>query len=199
MAGLNKVLAEHRGEILLFETWKPKDSWKGRQRFLGEYRVLKCDWTPGSGSRKGDRLLVFSLVPVETMPNDAQLSIAARVEDDIAVLRAEAVAAGQPVAPVRATRSEYGCRSVCVARYVLARANGVCKACKESAPFKRVEGTWYLEAHRTRQLADKGPDDIMHVAAICPNCHREAHLGPDIDGFREKVEKLIAEKEGANR
>jgi 5-methylcytosine-specific restriction protein A len=196
LAGANKVLTEHQGEVLLFEIWKPRNSWKGRQRFLGEYRVLGYEWTPGSSSRKGDRLLVFSLVPFESMPNDGQLPVAATTGDDIAVLRAEAVAAGRLNAPVYATKSEYRARSLSVARYVLARANGICEACKKPAPFKRVDGTPYLEVHHTRRLADEGPDDIVHVAGICPNYHREAHFGPDIDGLRANLEKLVAEKEG---
>lgn len=195
----NKVLAEHQGIVLIFETWKPRNSWKGRQRFLGEYRMLGYQWQVGSDSRQGDRLLVFSLVPVENVPRHDLVGTTAATAGDIAALRAEAVAAGQPVVPARATRAEYRSRSVSVARYVLARAGGVCEACETPAPFTRPDGTPYLEIHHTRCLADEGPDDIAHVAGICPNCHREAHFGPDTTVFRDRLEKAIASKERLHR
>jgi 5-methylcytosine-specific restriction protein A len=195
LSGSNKILALHQGIVLLFFTWKTKKSWKGRQRFLGEFRVLGYDWIEGIGSRQGNHLLVFSLLPAENILSDDQGQVFAGTYTDIMGLRDAAIAAGQPVVPSHTTPSTYRSRSAVVARYVLARAAGNCEACGRLAPFHRVNGTPFIEVHHTRRIADEGPDDIHHVSGICPNCHREAHFGPDIHGFREKIEKIVAEKE----
>lgn len=61
---------------------------------------------------------------------------------------------------------------------VLARAKGVCQACKKSAPFrKKSNGKPYLEVHHAKQLADGGEDTVENAIAVCPNCHRKAHYG----------------------
>ncbi len=199
LARANKVLANHRGIVLLFETWKPKNTWKGKQRFLGEFTVLGFDWFSGSGTREGDRLLVFSLLPAAglTMPRQAP-DIRYEELNDIAVLRSKAIEASRESTPARMTLAEYRTRSLVVARYVLARARGTCEACGKPAPFIRPNGTPFLEVHHTRRLADDGPDDIMHVAALCPNCHREAHLGANVNRFRENLEEKIKVKERGN-
>lgn len=61
---------------------------------------------------------------------------------------------------------------------VLIKANGICERCQNPAPFKRASnGTPYLEVHHKRRLADGGEDTIDNAIALCPNCHRELHLG----------------------
>lgn len=63
---------------------------------------------------------------------------------------------------------------------VLDRADGFCERCKSQAPFIRVSnGTPYLEVHHRIQLADGGEDSTDNAIAICPNCHRELHYGPN--------------------
>lgn len=194
----NKLLSEHQGIVLLFETWKPKNSWKGKQRFLGEYKVIGHEWKTGQGIRQADQLIIFSLVPIENFFGDYQLHISSKEGIDLASLRADAINASQTIVFPHPTRSEYRARSARVARYVLARSNGICESCNKKAPFSRNDGSPYLEVHHTSRLADEGPDDILHVAGICPNCHREAHFGPEVTLFRDKLEKLIAEKERDN-
>ena len=61
---------------------------------------------------------------------------------------------------------------------VLKRANGICEKCKSPAPFKRAkDGTPYLEVHHWKLLAQGGKDRVDNAGALCPNCHREVHLG----------------------
>jgi 5-methylcytosine-specific restriction protein A len=199
MTGSNKVLAEHRGVVLLFETWKPQKTWKGKQRFLGEYGVVGYEGVEGRGSRDGDRLLLFSLIPVTNIPRAELILLASKVNIDLAQLRVDAIEAGRVVVPTFLSSANYRLRSATVARYVLARAHNTCEACLKQAPFYRSDGTAFLEIHHTRRLADDGPDDIMHVAAICPNCHREAHFGADVAELRHRLEKTIADKEGELR
>ncbi|CAJ1314747.1 NUDIX domain-containing protein [Paenibacillus nuruki] len=61
---------------------------------------------------------------------------------------------------------------------VLRRANGICENCLQKAPFIRASNnTAYLEVHHIIPLADGGEDTLENAIAVCPNCHREAHLG----------------------
>ncbi|MGF9906130.1 NUDIX domain-containing protein [Brevibacillus porteri] len=64
---------------------------------------------------------------------------------------------------------------------VLNRANGVCEGCKKPSPFLRKNDlTPYLEVHHVIPLAEGGDDTIENAKALCPNCHREAHHGADV-------------------
>lgn len=58
---------------------------------------------------------------------------------------------------------------------VLARANGYCENCKLPAPFRRRNGTPYLEVHHKKPLSEGGEDTVKNAIALCPNCHRYAH------------------------
>lgn len=85
-------------------------------------------------------------------------------------------------------------RNPSVVAYVLKRASGICELCKSPAPFKKQDGTPYLEVHHWTPLADGGEDTIQNAAALCPNCHKQAHFGvnaPEIkllkDQFNNKV------------
>lgn len=61
-------------------------------------------------------------------------------------------------------------------------ADGKCQFCGKEAPFVDKQGAPYLEAHHVIRLADGGRDAIDNVVAICPNCHRKAHvLNDEID------------------
>lgn len=53
---------------------------------------------------------------------------------------------------------------------------GYCEACGQRS-FQRSDGSWYLETHHVLALADGGKDSTDNVAAVCPQCHREAHYG----------------------
>jgi 5-methylcytosine-specific restriction protein A len=62
---------------------------------------------------------------------------------------------------------------------VLFRANGICEACDDAAPFERnTDKTPYLEVHHKTPLSKDGPDTVENAVALCPNCHRSEHSGP---------------------
>ncbi|RKQ90455.1 5-methylcytosine-specific restriction protein A [Solirubrobacter pauli] len=82
-------------------------------------------------------------------------------------------------------------RSRALRIYVLRRANGVCEACEEAAPFKTPDGRPFLEAHHTRRLSDGGLDDPRWVIAICPNCHRRAHYAEDAETFNNGLKTRL--------
>lgn len=67
----------------------------------------------------------------------------------------------------------------------LFRANGICDRCQSPAPFNRkTNGRPFLEVHHTIPLAEGGLDLVENTQALCPNCHREAHLGENWAEFR---------------
>ncbi|WP_414449152.1 HNH endonuclease [Burkholderia sp. 22PA0099] len=49
--------------------------------------------------------------------------------------------------------------------------------CERPAPFRRPNGSPYLEVHHRVRLADGGDDTVENAIALCPNCHREHHFG----------------------
>lgn len=71
----------------------------------------------------------------------------------------------------------------------LFRANGICELCKQPAPFRKPDGTPYLEVHHWTPLADGGDDTIKNAAALCPNCHKEAHFGLNSETIRTNRSK----------
>jgi len=85
-------------------------------------------------------------------------------------------------------------RDPLVKAWVLKNANGFCEACLSSAPFKREDGSPYLEVHHLVPLSEGGADTINNALAVCPNCHRQLHHGEDkaclIADIRSKVSRL---------
>jgi 5-methylcytosine-specific restriction enzyme A len=75
--------------------------------------------------------------------------------------------------------------------WVLEYAKGVCEACGKPGPFKTKAGDDFLEVHHVKKLAEGGPDTIENAIAVCPNCHREAHIGPDVPGWSLAVYERI--------
>ena len=60
----------------------------------------------------------------------------------------------------------------------LRRANGYCEKCGCKAPFiRKSDNTPYLEVHHIVPLSEGGDDNLENTIALCPNCHRELHLG----------------------
>jgi 5-methylcytosine-specific restriction protein A len=86
-------------------------------------------------------------------------------------------------------------RSRLICAYVFARANGICECCGSPAPFSRVDGTPYLEAHHIRRLTDGGPDDPRTMIGVCPNCHRRAHSGGDRTELNDRMLRIVSDLE----
>ena len=74
-----------------------------------------------------------------------------------------------------------------IVKWLLNNANGKCESCDNDAPFKRRDGSPFLEIHHLRRLADKGSDTITNAIAVCPNCHRELHYGENRDSKLNKL------------
>lgn len=126
------------------------------------------------------RAIVFELRTLEGVVEVAEARVPPTNGASLDELRGFALAAASTSAqmPSVGRRSIYQ-RSNDVRSYVLARANGVCEGCGAPAPFKRVDGTPYLEPHHLRRISDGGPDHPLHVICLCPNCHRRVHFSFD--------------------
>lgn len=152
--------------------------------YLGEYIYLDHYEANGKDREGQDRkIIVFKLFREgdwSALSDAVQNDEGTTVTTDLTAARALAMAAatGQKVAgaPTKGSRNLYA-RSKTVRDYVLLRANGQCELCSSPAPFLKTDGTPYLEPHHTTRVSDGGPDHPMHVAAICPSCHREIHFG----------------------
>jgi 5-methylcytosine-specific restriction protein A len=137
------------------------------------------------------RAIVFHLVPVLTaLPEPIEENNARPLDQ----LRKDALDAGSE-APDRKTSkalSTYFVRSIAIRDYALARAKGKCECCSQNAPFKTSANNPFLEIHHIRRLSDGGPDKPSAVAAVCPNCHREAHHGEYSKSLNAKLLQKIS-------
>ncbi|MDD3517997.1 MAG: HNH endonuclease signature motif containing protein [Chromatiales bacterium] len=82
-------------------------------------------------------------------------------------------------------------RDMTVRSWIQQNAAGVCEGCGKLAPFVAEDGTPFLEVHHIRSLADGGSDKITNTVALCPNCHRRAHLSRDRDEFKALLYKSV--------
>lgn len=82
-----------------------------------------------------------------------------------------------------------------VRAWVLQRAEGRCELCASPAPFFDHFQTPYLESHHIITLASGGPDTPKNTAALCPNCHRELHVGLDRVAKSRVLSELVLVKE----
>jgi hypothetical protein len=74
-----------------------------------------------------------------------------------------------------------------VVAWVLVKADGRCECCNADAPFERPNGRPYLEVHHVRTLATGGADKVENAVALCPNCHRAAHLSKK----RREIQRIL--------
>jgi 5-methylcytosine-specific restriction enzyme A len=202
----NPKLLDPNRVVLLFRTHYINSGGKreSRERFVGPYLVGGWDYEiPKSGKRKGHRLIAVRLFPIDAgvpsatdvpSADDAGSDSSKRV-DDLDLLREEAARRGGEPLRGPISRSEYRRASRLIRLYAEMRANGTCEYRGCTAPFTRPNGKPYLEVHHIFRLADDGPDLPANVAALCPNCHREAHFGPATSRLRDALAAQIATKE----
>ena len=200
LRGGNAAILHHTrdGEDLhLFEA-----SGRGHVRYVGQVVCIGCEERPAPDhDGQSRRAFVFRLAPLDAVsaaplpaeqatPSPGGLWIMGM--DELRRLARES----SRVAPgTRQTTQTVWERSDAVRVYVLRRAGGPCEGCGEPAPFRRRDGTPYLEPHHIRRLSDGGPDDPACVAAVCPNCHRRAHYGGDGPHFNDQLAAYVKELE----
>lgn len=110
-------------------------------------------------------------------------------------LRARALSCARLHVLPKKRSANYRVGSLAIHLYVQRRANGQCEGCGAAAPFRKSNGSPYLEPHHTTRLADDGPDHPAHVIALCPNCHRRAHYAGDAKGFNGLLRRRLTKRE----
>lgn len=198
----NKAIRDHAldgKDLLLFEALK-----RGQLRARGSFNCAGFSYQQ-SPDREGDqrRAIVFHLMPLGGDPGSGSGSeelpepAGPPGENGLAELRRRAYAAAGPAREITgaAAPANYYARSRAVRIYVLNRAAGRCEGCRQTAPFTSSLGTPYLEPHHIRRLTDKGPDDPRYMAALCPNCHREAHYGAHGQALNRRLQQQVTAKE----
>ncbi|WP_316778914.1 HNH endonuclease signature motif containing protein [Pedobacter antarcticus] len=203
----NSIITSKEKNILLFTTReltskevKELGSRHKKYKFEGVFDFLSWDYQiQNGGSRDGDRLIVIKLIEAANIFNGLKF------EDDLEPIQVENLI--QLLAKIDKnnittekgiTVTEYRRRSGLVKKYALMRADGKCELCRNKAPFKTKTGLPYLEVHHIFKLADDGPDHPNNVAALCPNCHREAHFGFDIESVRDNLSEIVSLENNGN-
>jgi len=187
--------AQNGKDLHLFEYVR-----KGEVRYVGQMVCSGFHESRGPDLHGSDRrLIVFELTPADGLEH------AVALPDDEAgqklwqipllSLRARATAAASATATPKERLALYRYRSHAIKVYAQRRADGVCEACGEPAPFRTSGGRPYLETHHIHRLSDGGPDDPESVAALCPNCHRRVHHGEDGLVFNKALAAAIGKKE----
>lgn len=180
----NKDIRDHKAngkDILLFEYNKKRTGVK----FSGLFECDSWNYTECKDTQENMRQgIIFNLFRVSFAQDSDHEIISSEVgqkEESLEQLRAKAIKSSEISGQRQQSDSKKSWfkRSEDVKKYVLKRANGICEACDQPAPFKKRNGEPYLEPHHTKRLADEGPDHPQWVGAICPTCHRRIHSGVD--------------------
>lgn len=200
----NSMLSKGERNVLLFSTREPTSKEKlnqgngnKRYKFEGIFDVLSWRfYEPVTGDRIGDKLIEYHLIPANNIFNDFEvdsldITPGTNLLEDILLKLRKSV-------PKDKTSNQYSVqeyiqRSSLVKKYALTRANGYCELCKKPSPFTTTKGFPFLEVHHILKLADDGPDNPENVAALCPNCHREAHFGLRKDNIKSVlIESIVS-------
>ena len=106
---------------------------------------------------------MFGLVPLEAF---AGYSYASEDDDEteemqnksLSEQRTQAMKAASSASRSSPGKPKQTCYQISkeVSKYILARANGECEACKQQAPFMIKKRLPYLEPHYIRRLSDGG-------------------------------------------
>ena len=198
----NRAIVDHQSngkELHLFKTAE-----RGFVRYMGQATYVD-QRRQAAPDRTGNprSVIVFELaveaalpgVPVVPEPVGPTVFIRRLWSESLEELRARALRVSPGKAtPAERKRNVYQ-RSEAVKVYVLRRSNGICEGCKQPAPFKRPDGSYYLEPHHIRCVSDSGPDHPRWVAALCPNCHRRVHSSEDRTSFNKSLAATISELE----
>jgi 5-methylcytosine-specific restriction enzyme A len=203
--GGNKAIRDHAADgkdLLLFQALGKSKPY----RYLGRFACQDWEMVQAPDRENHTRdAIVFLLAKLDEERADKDLVEEAPSAEpeppatSVSELRRQAYLAAAPRASGRSVRAEKTVyqRADAVRRYVLARAKGICEACREPAPFDRKTGGPYLEPHHTRRVSDGGPDHPRWVAALCPNCHSQIHFGLGGEDLNRRVEAFLGEAEPA--
>ena len=184
MTGRNANLVNHvldHRDIHLF-----KKSGSGSVTYMGQMIYLDHEVLNEDFKGIPRKTIVFRLVPFESVGlpfMNQEKDTAANL--DLLKKRADGSASND--AFTRLALIKIFERSKEVHDIAIARAGGRCEYCQRDAPFLDLKDKPFLEVHHILRLSDGGPDDPQYVAALCPNCHRQAHYGRDSKFINESL------------
>ncbi|HGM5414066.1 TPA: HNH endonuclease [Serratia marcescens] len=196
----NKDIRDHKEngkDILLFEYNKKRTGVKFSGLFeCDSWNYIECKDTQ-ENMRQGIIFNLFRVSSAQDSDHEIISSELGQKEESLEQLRAKAIKSSEISGQRQQSDSKKSWfkRSEDVKKYVLKRANGICEACDQPAPFKKRNGDPYLEPHHTKRLADEGPDHPQWVGAICPTCHRRIHSGVDGKAVNKKLMVKLELKE----
>jgi 5-methylcytosine-specific restriction enzyme A len=192
----NRAIRDHALEGKDIHLFQALGKGKG-YRYLGRFACSTWEFRRGTDVNGEARwVIVFHLLQPED-DDEPISSTASRASLDRLRQHALDAASNAGQRKPREARRIYHERSAAVREYVLARAAGACESCGQLAPFRRKDGTAYLEPHHTRRLSDGGPDHHRWVGAVCPNCHREMHHGAEGEGKNRRLQQHLGVLEQA--
>ncbi|MBO9682854.1 MAG: HNH endonuclease [Flavisolibacter sp.] len=205
----NALLTNGERSVLFFTTREPKavevkerGSNKKLYKFVGIFEVASWDYfIPEAGKRKGNKLVRYLLVPANNIIDTHSGNLNQNEERNLSLSDLKKKLENKSAKPEKGISSskEYFKRSETIIAYAKARANGLCECCGKPAPFVDSSNLPFLEVHHIFRLADDGPDEPENVAAICPNCHREAHYGNKKEEIKLRLVEIISKKESLLR
>jgi hypothetical protein len=102
---------------------------------------------------------------------------------------------GSKGAPLKSTVSVITYqRSALVVAITKLRAGWRCEVAECASPVAfNTEEEPIVEVHHLERLADGGPDTLENTVCVCPNHHRELHLGRRAKELRRALEQLRAQ------
>jgi len=199
MKGGNKAILNHSKDgktIYVFEqTRKAHVRCIGTAEYIDHHEEQKPD-TDGNLRRAYIFHLEINSIAVSNVAEEpptyfsTDLSTLKQKRGDISALRDAALQHSSQRSTVQEKVALTAYRAEAIKLYVKARANGICEGCKKDAPFNSKKGP-YLECHHLYRLADGGPDHPENVIALCPNCHRRAHLSTDHSDFNAQLMDIV--------
>jgi 5-methylcytosine-specific restriction protein A len=179
----NRAIRDHSKDgksLLLFRKTRQGLRFVAEMLYAGHHVVRAPDTT---GAERD--AIVFELRPLEAVLETVEAQPVVDAPASLDLLRARALEAAD-IAPATTAgpRTIYE-RSRAVRAWVLARAGENCEGCADAAPFRRPDGSPYLEPHHIRRVSDGGPDHPAFVIALCPTCHRRVHAGADGPAYNQ--------------
>jgi len=199
----NRTLSESGSsnvEIHLFEVFEEKEYF-----YQGQVKLKSKPYQERQTDENGDSRSVW-MFPLELINNsparidfktiESLGSVKKKKTSKIAPNRLKEMVENQPKSTPskRTTTSETYERDEKVVRYALLRSDGFCELCDKPAPFKKKDGSPFLEVHHIDFLSNGGDDSIDNVSALCPNCHRKMHalaIQSDISKLKSKALKKL--------
>ncbi|MFT7827043.1 HNH endonuclease [Priestia megaterium] len=194
----NKALKDHienSKDIYLLESL----GGKGLYRFVSQLTCIGYHFAQGIDKLNNSRtMIIFEFEKTNKVSQDSE-NIEKEIEstnlEELRKLAKNAANNSSTMTTLQERKTTIRKRGAAIKKYALVRAEGICEACEQFAPFYTTKDEPFLEVHHLTRLSDGGLDHPEHVAAICPNCHKRVHHSKDGKEYNDQLIKKIKEKE----